>query len=623
MKKKIDLLIIQRDHELALAIKKLFAQKRIETKILTSFESLLNLITLYKPSVLLLDYELTGRNIFSTIKKTILLEEKTEFIITDKKNDLALAAKFFKAGIRDYIYKDELFFTRVEKTINSIITTVNLNTKVLQYKKQLNENRKKFKLAIEYSNNGVWEFDVVRNKLHLSKHWLELLGYDKSTAPKNYHDMMTLVYPDDVEYVGELRNKLKRGEIKEINCETRLRCRDGEYKWFLVRGRGFFDENGKLIRRIGWNTDITERILHEQQILQLNNSLEKKVKERTLEFRALFKQSPVPVAVYDNSGKIKDYNHRWEKLFYEQLANNNFADLHNLDLLVENGYADKIKKLFANSNLIITKQIFAKTKTDQENGRILILNAYTLNKENYSNSDIVVIIQDITDQIKAREVSTELIKARMYAAATLNVIENERKRIATDLHDAIGQRLFLSKLALEQLKKKSKVHAGQIDETINNLVLINLELKKIIKSLNPIPLRESGLFKTISLLTEELKTTSKINFVFKHSGNENIIDNKSQINIYRIIQEALNNIIRHSFADNAIVNINITDKEIIVQIEDDGKGFFLMENKLYDYSEVHGLINMKERAAVCNGKLGIHSSPENGTKIDIKIPLRR
>jgi len=211
------------------------------------------------------------------------------------------------------------------------------------------------------------------------------------------------------------------------------------------------------------------------------------------------------------------------------------------------------------------------------------------------------------------------------SSANLNsVIEEERNRFAGLLHDSVGQSLLLIKLSLQNARKNFSNQSGtNIFGDITNLLdnTIN-EVKEMSHNIVPLNLNELGLITVISSLCKAVSKESGIISHLKLPKEDPELTRELEICIYRVIQEALNNIIKHSKAREFIVNLEIDDESITLIISDDGIGFkptVLLDEKYI--SDGMGILNMQERVERLDGSFHIDSSHNNGTVITIDFPI--
>lgn len=224
---------------------------------------------------------------------------------------------------------------------------------------------------------------------------------------------------------------------------------------------------------------------------------------------------------------------------------------------------------------------------------------------------------EITDELylKIQQQNQELEKKSQRLMATQ---EKERDKIARDLHDGVGQLLAASKIDLGQLKKKL-ISDGQKDQATRIMGLIDNtvdEIRNVIYNLKPIYLEEEGLLKSIQKLTAQIQKIKNLVFEFQIISSLPPLGEIEMLNVYRIIQESLSNILKHSEADKVILIFN-KDKKVsyIISIEDNGIGFDI--NNIY---EGMGMTTMLERTKLLGGKLTVKSQPGTGTKIILEMP---
>ena len=200
------------------------------------------------------------------------------------------------------------------------------------------------------------------------------------------------------------------------------------------------------------------------------------------------------------------------------------------------------------------------------------------------------------------------------AVAVMETQEQERKRIAEDLHDSLGHLLSTTKINLQMLPESQQSQLG------NSLQLLNQaseEMRTITFNLMPRALEEGGLISALYDLADKVTHTGAVKVMLHINGVEEIIlEKQSQFNIYRVIQEAVNNILKHAEAKEISIQLSIQDGQLCLLIEDDGKGF---DTKTRIGGR--GLGNIRTRLSWLRAKLAIDSTPGMGTTITAAIPL--
>lgn len=202
--------------------------------------------------------------------------------------------------------------------------------------------------------------------------------------------------------------------------------------------------------------------------------------------------------------------------------------------------------------------------------------------------------------------------------------EKERNRIAKDLHDSLGQQLLAVKLYLNTLDSVSK---GEKDSTYKKLISKSTtaldeciaDLSNICFNLMPVTLKAFGLIHAIEDLIHKIKLSKKVNIELSVKGNIPALDATLETNIFRIIQEFVNNSIKHGNATRITINLEFRNKhkEVKMLLKDNGKGF---DTKKIKKSGM-GLKNVRSRVDFHNGKVAIKSGSRTGTAYEITIPL--
>jgi len=204
------------------------------------------------------------------------------------------------------------------------------------------------------------------------------------------------------------------------------------------------------------------------------------------------------------------------------------------------------------------------------------------------------------------------------------VQEEERGRIAREIHDALGQRLTSITMDLEFLK--SKLGQNLPDEIKERLIALThltdetIQLtRKISQELRPSILDDLGLISAIDWLKEQYNQRTNIHFTLDMPKEDIEIKNEYATAVFRITQEALTNIIRHAEAKNVNIQVRLVNSKILLKVQDDGKGIKNDGNSSNE--KAFGMFGMKERASMLGGEMKIISQPNIGTTINVSLPL--
>lgn len=207
-------------------------------------------------------------------------------------------------------------------------------------------------------------------------------------------------------------------------------------------------------------------------------------------------------------------------------------------------------------------------------------------------------------------------------AQMLEVREREQQRIAADLHDVLGQTLTMIKLSVhESMTLLAENKAGEANELLQQLTLMagNAmgELRHVIMNLRPAMLDDLGILATLSWFFREFETACRGMKVEKHFNlREDSIPASLRVTIFRIIQEATNNIVKHAHADCIRVGLNRTGDTLHLSIDDNGDGFDPAR-----HGSGLGLLSMKERAEISGGRYTMKSAAGQGTRIEVSWQL--
>ncbi|MDP2037083.1 MAG: sensor histidine kinase, partial [Ignavibacteria bacterium] len=197
-----------------------------------------------------------------------------------------------------------------------------------------------------------------------------------------------------------------------------------------------------------------------------------------------------------------------------------------------------------------------------------------------------------------------------------------RKRIAGELHDSLGQDILLIKnrvllgLQNEEIDHNSLNQLNEINKSVSSVLN---SIREIAFNLRPAHLERLGLTETISAVMKKFEQVNSIKISHQIDNIDGILTIENEINLFRIVQEGMNNIIKHSNAKNACIEIVKETSAIKLIISDDGKGFDM--NSTVEKPSGFGLKNIFNRIQILNGKIEIKSGYLEGTRLEIVIPL--
>ena len=277
----------------------------------------------------------------------------------------------------------------------------------------------------------------------------------------------------------------------------------------------------------------------------------------------------------------------------------------------------------AEKNKAIEREIF-----DEATGRWVVSAIYPTRSATRQGKRIFLhMVTDVTERKQAQEqlrVSREQL--RRLSAHLESIREEEKKKIARDLHDGTSQVLASLHAHLEAAIETLPAGESKSRDLLRKAQALSTtildDLHKLIYELRPVVIDELGLIAAInSLLDDSVKVTG-LKVRFKTSGEVRRLSPELEITLFRVVQEALSNIIKHSRARQADIRLFFKRRSLKIRIRDNGTGFDV-QKMLNSTGETHslGLLGMRERVELANGSININSSQGEGTDIVIEVPL--
>lgn len=245
----------------------------------------------------------------------------------------------------------------------------------------------------------------------------------------------------------------------------------------------------------------------------------------------------------------------------------------------------------------------------------------------------LVICSDITKRkntekelrlLTEERLKSQVEEQRLKSYSIINGQEKERKRIAAEIHDGIGQMLTSLRMKLEIIENDNPQIQRQLAQVHDMLQTIINETKKICSDLLPSVLDDFGLSSAIRELVKMCQEVSSIHFEKEDDLRESDLPREVEVGVFRILQEGINNAIKHSNANKILIKIGTDSKTLELFVEDDGRGFYFDEQKLLSREFVaksNGLRNMSERAELLGGRFKVTSAPGKGTKLKLELPI--
>lgn len=395
-----------------------------------------------------------------------------------------------------------------------------------------------------------------------------------------------------------------------LKSTYRVRARDGHFVIFHCEAKMVRRKDGRPWFIHGVAFDVTE--LKEKET-ELNEALTALSKSEKMQ-RNIFEFAPDTMVIVNRQGKIESVNSQIKKMFGYEAKEVLGKDI--LDLVPErfrNSHANHQTGFMKNPHLREMGgglELYARRKDGTEFPADIILSPI----ETENGTFVITVIRDITRRKRDENALKEYADRQgELSRKLLNIQEAERRNIALELHDEIGQILTGLKLSLELTAKSYN------DETIQNAQnLVNdlmLKVRKLSLDLRPATLDHLGLLSSFLWLFRNYTTQTGIEIDFNHQGiNSRRFAPEIETSAYRVVQEALTNVARHSKVKTAKVRVWADEKNLSVSVEDDGQGFDLEE--VTTTSNSTGVTGMRERVELLGGHFHIESVKDKGTKVN-------
>lgn len=230
----------------------------------------------------------------------------------------------------------------------------------------------------------------------------------------------------------------------------------------------------------------------------------------------------------------------------------------------------------------------------------------------------------ITYRKRLEQMEKERNAQEEFSRKLIEAQENEKKRIAKELHDTIAHEVLISKQkAMMALKHRND--PGRLEKALEEISELSSatisEVRNIAYNMHPHQLERLGFTKAIRSIINDVSRSTDINFVFDTDNVDEVLSKESEINLFRVVQETISNIIKHSGATEVILKVMRKEDCIEILIVDNGKGFDIHSKAFDEARQGFGLSGIEERIKFMNGEINIDSELNKGTTLKFKIPI--
>jgi len=497
--------------------------------------------------------------------------------------------------------------------INGALRDISKRKKV---EEELYKSEKFLKETQEIAQLGTFTIDLINNSLESSEIFNSIFGIN-SVTNLSIDEGVTLLHPDwqqdifDYFYKDVIVNQSKFNKKFKI-----IRKNNQEVRWVHALGEVIYDTNEQPVKVIGTVQDITKR----------KNANEALRKSEEL-YRSILNASPDDITVTDLTGKILLASPVAYKIFGFEREDQVIGHSAMENLIPEDQQRAMNDIQLIASGKIVGPQIY---KCFHTNGSIVEaeVSFEFIRDSNGTPYGFVFIIRDISERRKVEETLRNSQKElKRFASHLQNVREEERVLLAREIHDDLGQILIAIKIDLGLLKQ-NVMRNLQTDNKLDTVSkfddlykMVDNTLKsarRIMTNLRPEVLDLLGLVDTVKQHLIGFNERYKIISTFQNNTSAVELTVEQSVALFRIIQEALNNVAKHSKAVEVNISLNQEGNLFVLEITDNGDGF---DDSQKIKSDSYGLIGMKERVYLLDGELNITSKKGSGTCVKVSMPL--
>ena len=515
----------------------------------------------------------------------------------------------------------------------------------------LKESETRLAEAQRIARLGNWEWDIARNKLTLSDEAYRIFGLLPQEFQMTYEDFLSFIDPDDLMAVKHyLEEGMRFG--KYGSRDYRIIRRDGSIRSIYAHGETYLNQEGQPLRMRGTLQDITE-------LKQATESL----RESEELVRQAFENANIGMALVGIDGRYLRVNHSMSEMFgysraeLEKMAVSDFlypADLHVSKDFRSQSLSGKIssakfeiRKIHRNGTIVWIHVASTLMRDSQGKPLYFVSHVQDITARKRAEEGLRRAHEELEQRVKERteelrltvtqlqEEATERQKAgealreseqrlRHLASQILTAQEKERKRVAMELHEGLGQSMSALKMYLRTIQQHLPGDGGRVkqefEEVQNLLIEMIEEARRLSQGLSPVLLENLGLTAALKHLLDELSKYQEVSITANIDDIRNLFSPQTEINLFRVFQESLHNIAKHAQATQVSVIIKRQNGRVNFLIKDNGVGFDPQQIPAKEIAgRGMGLAAMKERLGMIGAHLNIASRMGEGTEISFSI----
>lgn len=471
---------------------------------------------------------------------------------------------------------------------------------------RLSEER--LRLAFAGAEEGVWDWNVETGAVVYGARWKQMLGYDDDEIEPHLRAWERLLHPDDRGIAEALHAGVMRDRRPYIG-EFRLRHKDGHYITVLTRGYPVRRESdGAVVRIVGTHLDITERKRTEQALRESEERLrlafeatQEGVWDWNLETGAVVYSPQWKRMLGYDDDEIEPHVSAWERLVHPD---------------------DRERAARADEKIARGQRYYeAEFRLRHKDGHYVHVLSRGFPIRRAPGGRVVRLVGTHFDLTERRRIEAEHARAELLSRMVF-AQEEERRRIARDMHDQFGEQLTALSLQIARLKERCSGQpalAAQVAEVEAIARRLDHDVDQLVWELRPTALDDLGLRAALSNYVQDWSERANISAELHTTGLlDQRLGSEVETTLYRIAQEALTNSAKYARASHVEVILERRPDCVLLIVEDNGVGFDAVAAA---NRGGFGLVGMRERAALVGATLEIESTPGSGTTILVRIDL--
>jgi PAS domain S-box-containing protein len=491
---------------------------------------------------------------------------------------------------------------RGQRTIQVIVRDI---TERKRTEAALRESEERLAFAFAGAQEGVWDWNLETGAVVYSSRWKEMLGYTDNEIEPHVSAWERLIHPDDFPLAEQARDHVARGG-RTYEGEFRLRHKNGHYLHVLSRGFPVRREpGGEVLRIVGTHFDLSERKQAEAALQESSERLalafegaQEGVWDWNLETDAVVYSPRWKAMLGYAEDEIEPHVSAWERLVHPD----------------DRPLADRAHESVANGAATYE----AEFRLRHKNGHYIHVLSRGFPVRRHPGGPVVRIVGTHFDLTKRHQAEAERTRAELLARLVF-AQEDERRRIAREMHDQFGEQLTTLEHGLASLLAACRDQpdlTAKVEGLQAVMRHLDRDVEHLVWELRPTVLDDLGLSAAIANYVHDWSARVGIAAELHAAGlGDQRLKPQVETTLYRIAQEALTNVARHSRANRVDVILGRRPDAVSLVVEDDGVGFDPNATKTRGF----GLLGMQERAALVGATLEIESSAGQGTTILVRM----